>query len=108
MFCECKCCIPPFNFQNFSKTHLGEDASGAEITLDRCTHCGQLWLNYLIEDPSFSHSTRWWRVVLTLEQKQGISAATSRGFIEQQAWCFIGGSYYGSSGNRSEAPIRIC
>jgi len=60
----CNCRKPPFHFPGFTVLELGEDLSGASISVATCKKCGAKWLNYLIEEPHHTGSGRWWRVPL--------------------------------------------
>jgi hypothetical protein len=104
---DCRCATPPFRFGDFQSEVLGEDAGGAEVSLHTCRTCGRAWLKYLIEEPHFSRSGRWWRVPLAPGQAQRLTADLARGFIERQAWGFIGGSFFASAGRRVDAPIQV-
>lgn len=103
----CKCHQPPFHFSDFERMELGEDAFGAEVSLATCKQCGVAWLRYLIEEPHYSRSGRWWRVMLQPEMRNAISAANAKAFIEQQAHVFAGGSFFNSAGHSVDGPIRI-
>lgn len=72
----------------------------AEISLQTCKHCGNVWLKYLIEDPSRSGSRRWWRVLVPASQVPGITADNAKAFIQNQTECSVGGSYFGSTGSK--------
>jgi hypothetical protein len=104
---NCKCGTPPFYYADFSTTEVGEDASGAEISLETCKSCGQMWIKYLIEEPHLSRSGRWWRVQVSPEQRHKISPAHVKEFIEEQPWCFVGGSFFESTGKKVIAPIHV-
>jgi hypothetical protein len=82
---NCQCNKPPFHYESFNTSSLGEDALGAEITIDSCKTCGQLWLKLLIDEPHYSKSGRWWRVVLSAENAETLAARDVRQYIEQQA-----------------------
>lgn len=104
---SCTCRIPPFYFDGYEATELGEDAQGADVSLLTCKRCGCVWLKYLLEEPHYSGAGRWWRVELTQENLADISVATARDFIESQASGFAGGSFFNSSGHQIEAPINV-
>lgn len=104
---NCQCDRPPFHFTNFKTVELGEDSFGAEIAIDTCNICGLSWVNCLIEEPHYSKSGRWWRAVLPNENRTMLSAENARAFVEQQGACFVGGSYFNSTGYRINSPIKI-
>jgi hypothetical protein len=107
MSAACKCHSPPFHFADYETVELGEDSHGAEVSLSTCRRCGLVWLNYLVEEPHYSRSGRWWRVAVPREQRIAISAKTAREFIQQQDEGFVGGSYFESTGRKVSAPIRV-
>ncbi|MDD5285970.1 MAG: hypothetical protein PHD54_08930 [Desulfuromonadaceae bacterium] len=104
---NCKCETPPFHFLDFDQEVVGEERYGAEVFLEKCAVCGRTWLKYLVEEPHYSRSGRWWRVPVQSDQIAIISAETARAFIERQPWCFVGGSYFDSTGHLVRAPIKI-
>ena len=104
VFFKCSCENPPFSYLNFDRSDLGADPSGAEVSVDTCKKCGVSWLVYLIEEPHYSNSGRWWRAKLATS---AITLESSKGYIESQDWCFIGGSFHGSMGKKQSAPIKI-
>jgi hypothetical protein len=103
----CRCHQPPFHFEDYETSVLGDDSTWAEVSIDRCRNCGTYWLNYLIEEEHFSRSGRWWRVVVPEAEKDHLQAKNAREFIEQQASGFYGGSYFSSTGIAFHDPIRI-
>lgn len=107
MSANCRCQSPPFLYTDYTTIDLGEDSHGAEVSLSTCTRCGLIWLKYLIEEPHYSKSGRWWRVIVSPEQQSSIVADGARSFIEQQKEGFAGGSFFDSTGDRIYAPIKI-
>jgi hypothetical protein len=104
---ECTCQHPPFNFKDYERVELGEDAYGAEVSLSTCKRCGTVWLNYLIEQPHYSHSGRWWRAEVGAENEPNISVAAAKGYIESQTNIFVGGSFFNSTGHSIKGPTHI-
>lgn len=104
---SCPCRRPPFHFADYDTVQLGEDSHGAEVSLSTCKHCGTFWLEYLIEEPHYSRSGRWWRVEVPPESRDKVSASTAREFIELQPRGFVGGSYFNSRGHAVAGPIHI-
>jgi len=107
MLIPCKCQEPPFNFADYETIELGEDSDGAEVSLSTCKQCQLVWLKYLIEEPQYSRSGRWWRVAVLPDHVNHLNVDTARDFIQQQPDGFVGGSYFESLGMRVTAPIRI-
>lgn len=104
---ECTCKVPPFWYEAFETARLGTDARGAEVSLDTCRRCRQIWLVYLIEEPHYGRSGRWWRVVVPPERRGDITLDNARAFIEAQSSGFVGGSFFDSTGKVIAGPIRI-
>ena len=104
---SCQCKRPPFRYVDYLTVQLGEDARGAEVSLETCRHSGAVGLNYLIEEPYYSRSGRWWRADVPPASKEVPSAAGAREFIERQSEGFVGGSFFNSQGHAIVAPIYI-
>jgi len=104
---SCACRRPPFRFQDYDTEPIGEDRHGAEISVSTCKRCGALWLEYLIEEPHYSRSGRWWRVEIPAEHRKEVAAETAREFVEHAAEGFAGGSFFDSQGHAITAPIKV-
>jgi hypothetical protein len=107
MFRQCTCRQPPFHFSDFDIVDMGEDQYGAGISLSSCKHCRTSWLEYLVEEPQYSRSGRWWRVEVPAEHMGEATVANARAYIESAAQGFAGGSYFDSNGHPIAAPIAI-
>lgn len=103
----CKCHQPPFHFGDYDTIENGDDPRGAEVSLSTCKRCGVVWLTYLIEDPHYSRSGRWWRVEVSPERMAQVSLATAKDFIERQPSGFAGGSFFNSPGRAITGPIHV-
>lgn len=101
----CACKQPPFRFDGYDSTMLGEDQQGAEVSLSKCKRCGITWLMYFIEEPHYSRSGRWWRVEVAPDHALELSALSARQYVENSSAGFAGGSYFNSSGHVVTAPI---
>ncbi|MBU2983979.1 hypothetical protein KO528_01330 [Saccharophagus degradans] len=104
MIFKCACEKPPFNYLDYKTTNLGEDNNGAEVSIDHCKKCGSNWVKYLIEEPHYSNSGRWWRAI---SSEPALSADIAKEYIQSREWCFIGGSFHNSTGKKVYAPITI-
>ncbi len=104
---SCKCQHPPFYFADYDTVDHGNDPRGAEVSLSTCKHCGLVWLIYLIEEPQYTRSGRWWRVQVAPECMAQVSVATARAYVERQPHGYAGGSFFNSSGHAITAPIRV-
>ncbi len=105
---ECRCQRPPFNQDDFEIRFVGLDDGGgrfAEVTLQRCWRCGQQWLHYRVEQEGFSHSGRWYRGAISSGAATRATAAEAGRLLATLPWHFYGGSYYRSSGARSDGPV---
>jgi hypothetical protein len=103
----CKCQSPPFCFSDYSVKQFGEDSTGANVSIETCLHCGRKWLKYIIEEPHYSQSGRWWRVLIATETVPSVSAHAARSYIEAQTEVFRGGSYFRTSGEKILGPLHI-
>jgi hypothetical protein len=107
MFATCECHSPPFHFADYETVELGEDSYGAEVSLLTCRQCALVWLKYLLEEPHYNRSGRWWRVAVPPEHLTDFSVDSARDFIQQQEEGFVGGSFFKSTGRRVSAPICV-
>lgn len=108
--CSCACERPPFNYSSADHRELGDDPGCVdcyEVSMSQCRDCGFYWLRYLIEQPHYTKAGRWWRVKMSAKDADGFSAAMARSYIEDQDWCFVGGSYYDGAIRIAERPIRV-
>jgi hypothetical protein len=106
----CICGHPPFHFSDYESRELGEDSASEDVTtvsIEKCKHCGRYWLRYLLEQPEFSKSGRWWRVPIDSSNAETIEADDARSYIEQQVEGFVGGSYFESRGFPAVASITV-
>jgi hypothetical protein len=107
MASSCKCATPPFWHLDYEGVELGMDSDRGLVELNTCKYCGQVWFNYLIEDPHYSHSGRWWRVPVPAEARALLRVEDARDFVQRQPWCFVGGCAFDSTGHRVEAPFVV-
>jgi hypothetical protein len=104
---SCACRQPPFPARDYRIDELGEDAHGAAASLQTCRRCGAVWLKYLVEEPHFSRSGRWWRVEVAPGREGLATAATARACVEAAPCGFAGGSWFDSAGHAVAAPIAV-
>lgn len=109
--CSCACAGPPLGYGPTQKMELGEDPNCNdmnEVTMWKCGSCDEFyWLHYLIEQPQYKNAGRWWKLKISAEDADGLSADMARSFIEDQDWCFVGGSYYDQGEHIVKRPIRV-
>jgi len=103
----CSCDEPPFHYLDFRDEDLGVDPHHAEVMLDTCKKCGTMWLVYIKEEAHYTRSGRWWRVPISREEREALTVADAKPFIERSPWCFVGGSFHDSPGFRVSAPIVV-
>lgn len=105
---QCACMTPSFPHDGFERQFVGVDDGGgrfAEVSVERCRRCGQRWLRYAFETEGFSRSGRWYRGAVTAAQAKRVSAASAIVVLANLPWHFYGGSYFATTGVRSEAPV---
>jgi hypothetical protein len=95
MFLSCRCQKPPFHYLDFRQEALGTDAQGADVSIDVCKRCNSVWLVYLIEEPHYTGSSRWWRTQISRNVRRDLRIENARRTIEASRWCFVCGSFYG-------------
>jgi hypothetical protein len=99
---------PPIDYRDFDTDNVGVDNGKgrfADVTVDRCKHCGRQWLNYHYELEAFANSGRWYRGVVTSAQAERATAAGALGILAALPWHLYGGSYYDTSGKHSDMPL---
>ena len=104
----CRCMTPPFDHRDFVREELGVDeARGrfADVAIERCIRCGRAWLRYQYEIEAFSGSGRWYRGLLTPEQVARVTPANALEILAELPWHLYGGSYFGTTGRRSDVPL---
>jgi hypothetical protein len=101
---------PPIDYLDFVRTEIGVDpANGrfAEVSIDRCKQCGSRWLAYQYELEAFSRSGRWYRGLITPAQAEQVAVPGALAILAGLPWYLYGGSYYDSSGKRSDGPLDL-
>ena len=106
MFFKCKCQKPPFYYLDYEIVTLGENDQG-EASVETCKSCGTVWLKFLIEEPHYSKSGRWWRAKVDPEEVSSLTIENVKFFIERQDECFAGGSYYKKGIHKKNKPIWV-
>jgi hypothetical protein len=78
----------------------------ADVEIEACVTCGQLWLRYFVEYEAFSKSGRWARGVIDEAAAMNITPNAAPNFLARLPSYLFGGSYFdGKSGSRS-GPIK--
>ena len=77
----------------FSAVGMTDDY--ADITIGKCSKCGQVWLRYLYENERFTGSGRWYLGAISDLQANMIQANQAKAILEGLDWYWVGGSYFG-------------
>lgn len=107
MFLSCQCQRASCRHDAFHVHSMGEDGDGADIEVWSCTRCGQNWLHYLLEWPHLPRSGPWWRVKIADDALIGLGVEQVKGYVEQQSWSLVGGSFHSQGARRLSAPLRV-
>ena len=105
---RCVCEEPAAPLTLFESRYVGcDDTNGrfADVTVERCTACGHLWLQYRVEHEAFGRSARWARGRITPEDAAGVTAEMAAQHIDTLDWYIRGGSYFGVA-SRATGPMR--
>jgi hypothetical protein len=87
--------------------YLGMDRDFADVTLRRCSRCGQAWLHYLYEMEAVTASGRWFRGAVADERAGTITAVDARQVLGTLPWYWKGGSYFGGTVSRGSGEITL-
>jgi hypothetical protein len=104
---QCRCMTPPPDHRDFHGTELGvtQDGRFADVRLDQCRLCGRPWLHYHYEVEAFSKSGRWYRGLVTPEQAARATPANALEILAALPWYLYGGSWFDTTGLRSDVPL---
>ena len=106
----CKCFVPPLHFTDYDKKFWGtDDTNGrfAEVTVETCIHCQTIWINYLVENESFSKSGRWYRGIISDQELTNLTPMKVVAYLEKLDWYIFGGSYFSSAGNYGKGKVFV-
>ncbi|MFY9224070.1 MAG: hypothetical protein WAQ98_15475 [Blastocatellia bacterium] len=94
---------------DFSREYLGQDPSDgrfADVYLEECKGCKQMWLFYEYEIESVSASLRFYRGAISDLLAKTATAKTAAQILENLEEYFYGGSYFGlTKPNKSKGQI---
>jgi len=105
---QCRCMTPPLDYRDYVREELGVDRAGgrhADVEIERCKYCGRPWLRYHYELEAFTGSGRWYRALVTPEQAARATPANALEILASVPWHLYGGSYFGTTGKRSDTPL---
>ena len=103
---QCKCKTPPYSYLDYEIIELDKNNQG-QARLQTCKICGSVWVNYLIEEPHYTKSGRWWRAEIQSSDFGYLKIENVKSYIESQESCFVGGSFYELGIHRQSKPIYI-
>ncbi len=106
---RCVCEQASARHTQFESHEVGCDATQgrfAEVTLNRCRTCGQLWLRYLVEYEAFSRSGRWARGLIDEATASAITPETAASHLDHLEWYLYGGSYFDGVSGRRTGPMH--
>jgi hypothetical protein len=105
---ECRCVTRPFDHRDYVQEDMGVDHDHGrfgDVAIERCKHCGRPWLHYHYEIEAFTASGRWYRGLLTPEQAARVTHANALEILAELPWYLYGGSYFDTTGKRSDVPL---
>lgn len=83
---------------------IGTDDHHAEVTVETCTSCGALWLEYFFEDHHDNGSR--YRGLISKNIADQLTTENAAGFVGQLPWYWLGGTYSFGKTSRSSGPVR--
>jgi hypothetical protein len=104
---NCRCAKPPFYYKDYEINIFGEDSTYGEISINKCKKCGTYWLKYLIDEPQYTKSGRWWWVEISKNQSESLTLEDVKDYIMSQDVCWVGGSFYEQGIHEIKKPIII-
>lgn len=100
-------CLGESNHALVINQDLGLDDLFAEVSTLHCPVCGQLWLKYFYEVEAFTASGRWYLGPIATQQALNINAGNARATLENLAWYFYGGSYFGGRTGKASGLLHL-
>ncbi|MFT3712942.1 MAG: hypothetical protein QM817_35265 [Archangium sp.] len=101
---SCRCHEPDWQNRPVHATRwIGTDDHHADVTVDTCTSCGALWLEYFFED-HFDNGSRY-RGLISATVADQLTPENAAGFIAQLPWYWLGGTYHFGKVSRSAGPV---
>ena len=77
----------------------------AEVAVQECQECHQLWLRYFVEYEAFSRSARWARGPIGRPEAETITPERAVSHLEQDSYVYEGSYFDGAFGWR-DTPMR--
>jgi hypothetical protein len=104
----CACLETGPRYPDVDRHHVGVDETEgrfADVTIERCTRCGQRWLRYQLEYEAFTKSGRWAEAPITEEEATTMTPVAAAGYLDAAAWHIYGGSFWGHAGKRGSGRL---
>lgn len=98
------------DYRNYEISPIGIDLTNgryAEVTRQKCIHCGRNWIKYHVEFESFSYSRRWYKGIVSEEDLRQITPENAIGCIEKLDWYLYGGSYFSNYGKMGSGKADV-
>ena len=107
----CPCHLTPLPWDRYAEVaFLGMDSTAGrfgEVTLLRCTACGQHWLRYALEYEHLAESGRFFLGPIAPEVARGLAPEAAVGYLESLDWHLYGGSYFRSQGRSGGGRLPL-
>jgi len=103
---SCVCFTEPYPFLVEDK-YLGMEGNFAEVSLQRCPICNQLWLRYFYEVEAFTASGRWYLGAINADQASQLTVENAKVTLENLSWYLYGGSYYDGRSGKTSGKIFL-
>lgn len=107
---NCQCMTPPFSHTDFDSESIGTDETKGrygDVSVETCKACGSKWVRYYVAYEGFTASGRWYRGLVIDDMLSSLTPENAVELLESLPWHFAGGSYFDSTGFRSEGAVRV-
>lgn len=109
-YCPCECVSPKAGYKTFRcYRSVGVDETDgrfADVRIDECVHCHQLWLHYQVEYEAFSRSGRWARGIIRTSDAEKITPEQAPDFLARLPSYLYGGSYFDRESGVRSGPMH--
>ncbi|MDX2213082.1 MAG: hypothetical protein SFY66_07310 [Oculatellaceae cyanobacterium bins.114] len=83
------------------------DDQFAEVSVQICSRCGQLWLRYFYENEAFTRSGRWYLAPLPPHEYTKLRREDAKKWLENMPWYYCGGSYFDGKVSKTSGRIYL-
>lgn len=98
---DCECFSPNARYDQFhERRSLDWDTTNgrfADVQINECVTCGQLWLRYFVEYEAFTCSGRWGRGMIDPVKAMTIRPEDATSFLAKLPSYIRGGSFFGKA-----------